>query len=485
MGIGGQTVLGQTALVRAVPLSDRTLVGVMEAWLGSGSLSRTAHSFSTSGRSGTCPTASRWLREGVNVVNEPSAPAPSVRVSRTAHRDLRILWWTNAVDGLGTQASGIVLPLLILDLGHSPAAAGAFASAVAVVGVVLGPIVARPADHGHRRVLLIGSATFAAAAMAGLTAALFWWHPPLWTVLGLAFAERLCAFAHEAAARGVLAHVARPDEVTRGAAGLQAGDQAALVVGPGLGGALFEAARPLPFLADALSYAATAFGVRALRAPLDRPAPERRKAAVSTGFRTVARSALLRMVLVWASAASVIVTLLSYTAVFVLDGGTTVGLVLSASGAAGLAGALLAPGLVARLGARGAVVLATWLLLIPAGVLVATGGAWGYAAGFALLALLLPTVTVVLSGAMVRAVPRDVQSQAGAAVGATAALAAAGCPALAAALVAWRGPHTPAVLCLVLLALLAVYTHRAAGRLLTDEPGPAGRPPTGEGSAHE
>ncbi|WP_121745125.1 hypothetical protein [Streptomyces sp. E2N166] len=193
------------------------------------------------------PAAPRRLPAGVNVVNQPSAPASPVRVSRKVHRDLRILWWTNAVDGLGTQAPGIVLPLLIL------------------------------------------------------------------------------------------------------------------------GGALFEAARPLPFLADALSYAATALGIRSLRAPRDPPVPERRKATAGTGFRTVTRSALLRMVLVWASAASVIVTLLSYTAVFVLaaDGGTTIGLVLSASGAAGLVGALLAPGLVARLDARGAVVLATWIERCP------------------------------------------------------------------------------------------------------------------------
>lgn len=404
-------------------------------------------------------------------MDEPSSPASPALASRKSRRDLRILWWTNAVDGLGTQASGIVLPLLILDLGHPAAAAGSFASAVAVAGVVLGPVVARPADHGHRRVLLIGSAALAAAAMTGLTAALFWWRPPLWTVLGLAFTERLCAFAHEAAARGALAHVARPEDVTRGAAGLQAGDQAALVVGPGLGGALFEAARPLPFLADALSYAATALGIRALRAPLDTPAPGRRRTPLTSGFRTVGGSALLRMVLVWASGASVLVTLLSYTAVFVLDGdgGTTVGLVLSASGVAGLVGALLAPGFVTRLGARRAVVLTTWLLLVPAGVLVTANTAWSYAAGFALLALMLPTVTVVLSGALVRAVPREVQSQAGAAIGATAALAAAGCPALAAGLVTWRGPHTPAALCLALLVLLAVYTQGAAGRSLTAE----------------
>ncbi|MEU0440558.1 MULTISPECIES: MFS transporter [unclassified Streptomyces] len=418
-------------------------------------------------------------------MDEPSSPAPPARASRTfrtpraarisrkSTRDLRILWWTNAVDGLGTQASGIVLPLLVLDLGHSAATAGSFASAVAVAGVVLGPLAARPADHGHRRVLLIGSAVLAAAAMAGLTVALFWWRPPLWAVLGLAFTERLCAFAHEAAARGALAHVARPEDVTRGAAGLQAGDQAALVVGPGVGGALFEVARPLPFLVDALSYAATALGIRALRAPLDTRVPGRRRTPVTSGVRTVLRSALLRMVLVWASAASVIVTLLSYTAVFVLggDGGATVGLVLSASGAAGLVGALLAPGLVTRLGARRAVVSATWSLLVPAGVLVAADSAGSFAAGFALLALLLPTVTVVLSGAMVRAVPREVQSQAGAVVGATAALAAAGCPALAAALVTWRGAHSPAVLCLASLVLLAVYTQGVSGRWLTGEAG--------------
>ncbi|MFE2261309.1 MFS transporter [Streptomyces griseosporeus] len=413
-------------------------------------------------------------------MNEPSSPASPARASRKSRRDLRILWWTNAVDGLGTQASGIVLPLLILDLGHPAAAAGSFASAVAVAGVVLGPVVARPADHGHRRALLIGSAALAAAAMTGLTAALFWWRPPLWAVLGLAFTERLCAFAHEAAARGALAHVARPEDVTRGAAGLQAGDQSALVVGPGLGGALFEAARPLPFLADALSYAATALGIRALRAPLDTPAPGRRRTPVTAGFRTVVGSAPLRMVLVWASAASVLVTLLSYTAMFVLDGGTTVGLVLSVSGAAGLLGALLAPGLVTRLGARRAVVPATWLLLVPAGVLVAADAAWSYATGFALLALLLPTVTVVLSGVLVRAVPREVQSQAGAAVGAAAALAAAGCPALAAGLVTWRGPHTPALLCLALLALLAVYTQGAAGRSLAAEAAPDVRSGAGE-----
>ncbi|MBC7270385.1 MAG: MFS transporter [Streptomyces sp.] len=471
-------------------------------------------------------------------MNEVSVPASPVRSARTG-RDLRILWWTNAVDGVGTQASGIVLPLLVLDLGHSAATAGAFASAVAVAGVVLGPVVARPADHGHRRALLIGSATVAAVAMAGLTVCLVWWRPPLWAVLGLAFVERLCAFAHEAAARGALARVARSDEVTRGAAGLQAGDQAALVVGPGLGGALFEAGRPLPFLADALSYAATALGIRALRTPLDgngdghgrkgrggggtatgtgaaedgarttaetvgggrtgsktaggnkpgtRTAGEdeprtktagqlgaEARAGLGAGFRAVVRSPLLRVVLAWASAASVVVTLLSYTALFVLDGGgATVGLVLSASGAAGLAGALLAPVLVARLGARRSVVLATWLSLVPAGLLVTADGAGGYAAGFALLALLLPTVTVVLSAAMVRAVPRSLQSQAGAAVGATAALVAAGCPALAAGLLAWWGPHAPAALCLALLALLAGYTQARVGRLVGGAQGGGG-----------
>ncbi|MDX3803372.1 MFS transporter, partial [Streptomyces sp. AK04-3B] len=197
-------------------------------------------------------------------------PAPSADPPAPVHRDLRILWWVNAVDGLGSQASGLVLPLLLLELGHGPGTAGSLAGVAALTGVVLGPLLAIPADRGRRRRLMTGAAALAALA-TGALALVCLGRPALWVVVSLAMAERLCAVAYEAASRGALVHLAGVEELPRAAAGMQVGDQVSLIAGPALGGALFQLARPVPFLADALTYAAAALGVRALRTPLDSP----------------------------------------------------------------------------------------------------------------------------------------------------------------------------------------------------------------------
>ncbi|WP_405918047.1 MFS transporter [Streptomyces sp. NBC_00728] len=413
--------------------------------------------------------------------------------SDRGRRDLRLLWLTNAVDGLGTQTSGVVFPLLLLHLGHGPAVAGAFASAAALTGVAVGPLVAVPADRGHRRRIMIASALLAAAAMAGLAVAVAQGRTALWILVSLALAERLCAVAYEAAGRGALVHLAAdPDELPRIAAGIQTGDQAALVAGPALGGVLFQLARPLPFLADAVSYAVTALGVRAIRTPVDAPRERRgpypgvlrRMRALpgeaGAGLALVARSAVLRLVVTWTSVASGVVTLLSFTVLFVLGahGGTaSTGLVLAVAGAAGLLGSLLSVRVVRRFGPRRALVTTTWLLIVPPAALGAAHGPWAFGAAFAGLCVLVPVITVVLSSAAIAATPREAQSRAGAVIGSAAALAAAGAPAAAASLVTEVGPRAPALLCAVAVTVLAGYTHITARGALTPAPADAARRP--------
>ncbi|MDX3113447.1 MFS transporter [Streptomyces scabiei] len=415
-----------------------------------------------------------------------------------ADRDLRILWWVNAVDGLGSQASGLVLPLLLLDLGHSPGTAGSLASAAALSGVVLGPLVAIPADQGRRRRLMTGSAALAALC-TGVLALTCLGRPALWVVMGLALAERLCAEAYEAASRGALVHVAATDELPRAAAGLQVGDQISLVVGPVLGGVLFQLSRPLPFLADSLSYAVAALGIRSVRAPLDSPARTQdapvgcgarrrepwsaRLTAASAGVVTVARSPVLRLVLVWTSTAGGALTLLFYTALFRLGaddrGAAAAGGVLAVSGAAGLVGALVAAPAVRRLGATRLLTLAAWLLPVPCGSLLWADGAVGWGAAFAGLSLLVPLITVVLSSVAVAWTPVNVQSRTAGVLGAVSALATAGAPALAAFMVTVGTLRTPVSLCTVLFGALAVYTQvKAPGVLRAGAAAAAG---TGDG----
>ncbi|GGS29243.1 hypothetical protein GCM10010269_79980 [Streptomyces humidus] len=409
---------------------------------------------------------------------------PRPRPPARAHRDLRILWWVNAVDGLGSQASGLVLPLLLLELGHSPGTAGSLASVAALSGVVLGPIVAVPADQGRRRRLMTGSAALAALC-TGVLALMCLGRPALWVVMALALAERLCAVAYEAASRGALVHVAAADELPRAAAGMEVGDQISLVVGPVLGGALFQLARPLPFLADALSYAAAALGVRSIRTPLDTPAVAQaapvergtrpratwaaRLGAAKAGVVMVSRSPVLRLVLVWTSTAGGTLTLLFYTALFRLgadEQGAAAGGVLAAAGAAGLLGALVAAPAVRRLGATRLLTLAAWLLPVPCGALVWADGAVGWGVAFAGLSLLVPLITVVLSSVAVACTPAALQSRTASVLGSVAALAAAGAPALASLMVTVWSLRTPVLLCTVLFGALAVYTQvRAPGVL--------------------
>ncbi|KUO09869.1 MFS transporter [Streptomyces sp. DSM 15324] len=416
-------------------------------------------------------------------------------------RDLRILWWVNAIDGLGSQASGLVLPLLLLELGHSPGTAGSLASAAALTGVVLGPLVAIPADRGRRRRLMTGSAACAALGTGALALTCLG-RPALWIVVTLALSERLCAVAYEAASRGALVHLAATDELPRAAAGLQVGDQVALVLGPALGGVLFQLARPLPFLADALSYGAAALGVRAIRAPLDTPpavpgaptGPDGRRRhrekwaerlrAARAGLLTVAGSPVLRLVLVWTSTAGAALTLLFYTALFQLGAdarSAAAGLVLAASGAAGLLGALVAAPGVRRLGAVRLLTLAAWLLPVPCGSLLWADGAVGWAVALAGLSLLLPLITVVLAGVAIAATPVGLQSRTASVLASVSALATAGAPALAAALVSAWSPRTPALLCTAVLGVLALYTQLKAPAVV----GGSGATGAGTAEGHE
>ncbi|MFD9396422.1 MFS transporter [Streptomyces sp. NPDC060000] len=432
-------------------------------------------------------------RPGEPVGGAGDRPDPPAR----ADRDLRILWWVNAVDGLGSQASGLVLPLLLLELGHSPGTAGSLAGVAALTGVVLGPLVAVPADRGRRRRLMTGSAALAALT-TGVLALTCLGHPALWVVVSLALTERLCAVAYEAASRGALVHLATVDELPRAAAGMQMGDQVSLIAGPALGGALFQLARPVPFLADALSYAAAALGVRAIRAPLDTPAPApatpsgedsgrrgrwtERFGAARAGVVTVAVSPVLRLVLVWTSTAGGALTLLFYTALFRLGAdarSAALGLVLAASGAAGLLGSLVAAPLVRRFGAVRLLTLTAWLLPLPCGSLMWADAATGWGVAFAGLSLLVPMITVVLSSAAVACTPAALQSRTASVLGSVSALTAAGAPALAAVLVTAWNLRTPALLCTALFAVLAVYTQLRAPAAL--RAGAAAAAGTGDG----
>ncbi|MGW6237289.1 MFS transporter [Streptomyces sp. NPDC055094] len=215
---------------------------------------------------------------GASRVEAPESPVPPVPINDTAHaertshatRDIRLFWCANAADSLGSQASGVVLPLLLLGLGYSPAVVGLVAGVSTATGLVLGPLVAVPADRGARKRVMFWSAVVSALAMGSVAVALAVaeGRPSLLHLLAAVLVERTATACYEAAARGTVALISTPGNLPRVVAGLEAGDRGALVAGPALGGMLYQASRALPFVLDAVSYVVTAVCVRAMRSDL-------------------------------------------------------------------------------------------------------------------------------------------------------------------------------------------------------------------------
>ncbi|MEU8890554.1 MFS transporter [Streptomyces sp. NPDC048442] len=423
----------------------------------------------------------------------PPLPAPATTGS--ARRDVRLFWWSNTADALGSQTSGVVLPLLLLALGYPPAAVGVIVGASAALGLLLGPLAAVPADRGARKPVMVWSASVAALAMAGVAAAVASGRPPLALVLGGVLVERFCTAVYEAASRGTVAMICPPAGYPRLVARLEVGDRIALVLGPVLGGALYQVGRAWPFVADALSYAATAWCIRSMRADLSAPgattptaetpgattpraeAPGATTAyaesaetpgvmaglrtELAAGLRLVAGSAVLRPVLLWTSVVNGVLAALYFGMLLTLqrDGhsGTATGAVLAVAGAAGIVGALTAPALSARLGATRSVLAVTWVLVPLAAALAATRSPWAQAALFGGICLTMPVATVVLQSRAIAATPPYLQARAGAVLATAAGAAAAVGPVMAGVLVARVGGGGPSLGSAGVLTVLALY----------------------------
>lgn len=405
--------------------------------------------------------------------------------------DVRLLWSANASDALGTQLSTVAFPLLLLHLGHSPTTVGLLAGISMLMVLVCGPVVAVAADRGLRKPVMVASAALAAAAMAVVAVSASTVRPPLGLLVSALLVERVATACFESAVRGTVALVSGPEAVVRTVTGLEAGDRAALVIGPALGGVLYQVSRALPFAADAVSYLVTAVCVRCMRSDLraDEPSPgsehtgtdvpgQRSRTPArhgrafaqeaAAGIALVWSSSRLRLVLVWTTTVNVALAALYFTVLFSLQhtsGPAAMGLVLALSGAAGLVGALTAPAVVRRLGGTRTLVGVTWLTVVPASAVAFMTGAWGYGICFAALCLILAPATVVVQSAAIADTPPHLQARAGAAIAIVNIAGAALAPVVAGVLVTHSGASATPLACGVSLTLLALLT-TARGRHL-------------------
>ncbi|MFJ9909460.1 MFS transporter [Streptomyces sp. NPDC101152] len=394
-------------------------------------------------------------------MSRPRAGAPERR------RDFRLYWLAGVTDQLGTHAAELTLVLLVLTAGGNAATAGLLGTLALAVPTVLGPVAGVAADRWSRRLLMLSSAAVAFTAFGVLTSAVFLGRVTVPSLFAVAAVESAAGAVYTAAARGAIRAVLPPDDPSSAVAALQARDQGAALLGPFLGGALYQLARWAPFAANTLSYAGTALCIRAIRTELSVPGgPSRTKSlrdSTREGLGFVWRQPFLRFALVWGAGVNAVFTAAYY---FVLIAARThgaspasVGLMLSLASGCGLAGALVTPRVLRRVPAGRLVVgcsLAMVALVAPLG---AVRSLWAYGVLFGAALFVGPMLSVLFQSRAITLVPSELQGRTGAVLESAANAAQLLAPVTAGLLTALLAPAAVGLLLAALLLALAGYAH--------------------------
>ncbi|MEU6587801.1 MFS transporter [Streptomyces sp. NPDC046881] len=319
------------------------------------------------------------------------------------NRDFLLLWGGSAVSLLGSTATTIAYPLLVLALTGSPFAAG-LAGFVALLPALLLPLPAGAlVDRWPRRRLMIWCDALRAlgAAAIAVASALDVLGLPL--VLAVGFAEGALTVFH-----GLAAHAAVPNVVPRSQLSLalsrnEARGRAAVMLGTPLGGVLFGLGRAVPFLADALSYLVSLTGLLFIRKEFEAERSERAGGMgeqIREGLRWLWRQPFLRTTTLLVAGSNLMFRALFLVAIVLAgDVGASsagVGLMVGVAGGGGVLGSLAAPWFARRLGLGALVIGANWAWAVLMAVIALSRDPFSLAAAYAAMWFVGPLWNVAL-----------------------------------------------------------------------------------------
>jgi MFS family permease len=302
-----------------------------------------------------------------------TSEATSTR-SLLRNRDYVILLTGQIVSTLGTSMSAVTLPLLILVLTGSPAQAGIAGFLETLPFLILSLPAGALVDRWNRKLVMIlcdlgrGKAFLAipvADALGHLSIALIYVavtvHGILFTFFNLS----------EVAA---LPQVVTKEQLPGASSLNQAGETAAFVAGPPLGGLLFQVGRTIPFLADAISYLVSVASLLLIRVRFQQERTAvRRKLAVEImeGLQWLWGNPLIRFMAFLTGGLNLVFSGL-ILAVIVLARQqnatpSVIGVMFAISSVGGIVGSLLGPSIQRRFTFGQAIIGLVWLqaLVMP------------------------------------------------------------------------------------------------------------------------
>jgi predicted MFS family arabinose efflux permease len=277
--------------------------------------------------------------------NRVPAEAPSL----LRNRDYMLLWSGQVISTLGTTASGIVYPLLILALTNSPAAAGVAGALGAIPYVVFSLPVGALIDRWDRKRVMILCDIGRGLTLASIPIAIAFHVLTLWQIYAAALVEGSLFVFFNIAEVAALSRVVVKQQLPGAAAQNEAAFGVASIVGPSFGTFLYQTfGRGVPFIADAVSYAVSVTSLAFIRTRFqtDRVVTAHNlRAEIAEGLKWLWGKPLIRFMafltggLNLTSAAAPLIIIVLAKKMGAQD--AQIGLIFSIAGLGGIAGSLI------------------------------------------------------------------------------------------------------------------------------------------------
>jgi MFS family permease len=342
------------------------------------------------------------------------------------NRDFVLLWSGQVVSTVGSSISALALPLLVLALVHSPAQAGLVAGIHMLPYLLFSLPVGALVDRWDRKATMIYCDTVRWLALGSIPLAFFLGYSSLPQLYIVAFIEGSANVLFELAEISALPRVIPNSQVPRAYSLSEITMYLASLLGPNLSAFIINLARntiigaALAYLLDSISYLVSVISLRFIRVPFQTERIKNVKRSlrieVAEGLRFLWQQRLLRIMALLTMSVNFLLIGVKLAVIVLVQNHLhldtlMLGVIISAEGAGGLLGGLLAPWIKAHL-RFGQVIIGSviaWTLSILLCALATT--AWPLIIGLAIVGLMWPIYAVTLVSYRLSLVPDTLQGR--------------------------------------------------------------------------
>ncbi|WP_058041115.1 MFS transporter [Streptomyces roseifaciens] len=319
------------------------------------------------------------------------------------HRDFRLLWCGETAGKFGASVTGVAMPLIgVTELHAGTFTVGLLTAATWSPWLIIGLPVGAWVDRNRRRPIMLAAAAVSFVLFAGVPVAAWAGQLSTGLLLAVALLTGTAAVFFQTAYSAYLPSILEPDDQPEGNAKLHGSAAAAQIAGLSSGGLVAQFAGAVnAMFANATTFLVSLLCLSGIHHREPRPTRTSRRSKtlvgdIGEGLRLVAGDPWLRTLTLFGATSNL--ALMGYQSILVVFLVRTVGLdpgpvgaIIAAAGAGGVAGALVARRVAARVGTARATLLfelglPVFALLIPlttdgAGALLFIAGGFCVSAG--------------------------------------------------------------------------------------------------------